>query len=169
VEGRANLFPFSTNWFNWKHMNNAPSVNIIWWASLLLCSRQINYLNSIPSQVFSISQKGYFRPRKWGSTPYRDRRFFASSQCPYRLWRPPILLPSGYWGLFPGEQSGRGVKPTTHLHLGLRNCTLTHPYIVVFNFLSIGETLFSIILNLTFLSVMIHKPHGLHVIFCFIL
>jgi hypothetical protein len=35
----------------------------------------------------------------------------------HNVWGPPSLLPYGYLGLFPREQSGRGVKLTTHLQL----------------------------------------------------
>jgi hypothetical protein len=37
-----------------------------------------------------------------------------------RLRGPSSLLSSGYQGLLPWGQSGRGVKPTTHLHTVLR-------------------------------------------------
>jgi hypothetical protein len=43
--------------------------------------------------------------------------FFFSSPRPERLWGPPNLLSNEYQGLFTWEQSGRGVKLTTRLHL----------------------------------------------------
>jgi hypothetical protein len=36
-----------------------------------------------------------------GSISSRGNRFFFSSHSPDRLWGPPILVSTGYWGLFP--------------------------------------------------------------------
>jgi len=46
-----------------------------------------------------------------------ELRIFFSPPCPDGLWVPPNLLCNGYRGLFPREESDRGVKLTTHLHL----------------------------------------------------
>jgi hypothetical protein len=56
-----------------------------------------------------------------GSSPGGDWEFFSSPLRPDRLRGPPNLLCNGYQGLFPLEQSGRGVKLTTHLHLVARS------------------------------------------------
>jgi hypothetical protein len=52
----------------------------------------------------------------WGFILGRDRDFLLSSR-PDRFWGPPSLLSNKYRGLFPPEETGRGVKVTTHLHL----------------------------------------------------
>jgi hypothetical protein len=52
-----------------------------------------------------------------GSIPGRGKRFLSSPLCQKRLWGPPSLLSNGYQDLFTWEQSGRGMKLTTHLHL----------------------------------------------------
>jgi hypothetical protein len=44
-----------------------------------------------------------------GSIPDRGKRFFPIPQRPDRLWGPPNLLNSGYWGVtFPGGKAARG-------------------------------------------------------------
>jgi hypothetical protein len=55
-------------------------------------------------------------------------RIFTSCHAD-RLWGPPIFLSNVYRGLFPGEQSGRGVKLTTHFQLvpRTRKCGSIHP------------------------------------------
>jgi hypothetical protein len=45
----------------------------------------------------------------------REREFCPPESRLVRTWRPPTLLPNGYWRL--GEYISRGVKPTTHLQL----------------------------------------------------
>jgi hypothetical protein len=45
-------------------------------------------------------------------------RISSSPRRPDRLWGPPSILCGGYRTLFLREQSGRGVKLTTHLQLG---------------------------------------------------
>jgi hypothetical protein len=63
--------------------------------------------------------------RLWAEQPGSifgmDKRFFSSPQHPDWLWSPPSLLSNGYWGLYPQEESSRGVKLTTNLHLVLRS------------------------------------------------
>ena len=47
-------------------------------------------------------------------------KLFACLKCPDRLSGPTSLLFSGYHGLFPQGESGRGVMLTTNLHLAPR-------------------------------------------------
>jgi hypothetical protein len=61
----------------------------------------------VPLTIFYIHREFY------GSIPGGGWEFFSSPLRPERLWVPPSLLSSGYQGLFPFVQSGRGVKLTT--------------------------------------------------------
>jgi hypothetical protein len=58
---------------------------------------------------------------------------YSIPQRPDRLWGPRNLPSKGYRRLFSLEQSGRGVKPTNHLHLIPRSRMWTYisipPYI----------------------------------------
>jgi hypothetical protein len=51
-----------------------------------------------------------------GSIPGKGKRVFSYTQLWDRLWGPPSLLYSGYWGISLG-QGGWGVKLTTHFHV----------------------------------------------------
>jgi hypothetical protein len=56
-----------------------------------------------------------------GSFYFKGKRFLSSPQGQDRLWYSPILISKWISGALSPEQSGRGVKLTTHLHLLLRS------------------------------------------------
>jgi hypothetical protein len=74
--------------------------------------------------------------------------FFSSPRRSDRFWGPSSLLSSGYRGLFPRGESGRGVKLTNHLQLlprlRIRGSIHSLPIRlngVVLHYLSAGTTL----------------------------
>jgi len=60
----------------------------------------------------------------------RQGLFFFSQPHQDQICGPPSVLSNGYQWFFPREQTGLGVKLTTHLHLVLRlgKCGVVPPF-----------------------------------------
>ena len=58
--------------------------------------------------------------RNRGLVPDRGKKFLPFIKHPYRLFSPTSPIFSWYWGFFPREKSGLGVKLGTEFNVALR-------------------------------------------------
>jgi hypothetical protein len=110
IMASTGVFYWIQLWFRWNKKRYPPLQVLFYKNRNPTCSRSAALQCSVSLFKNYVTSESVFR------TTYNRMMEWLQTEKPDKHCGSPSHLFNGYRGSFPGGESGRGVKPTTHLH-----------------------------------------------------